>query len=108
MKFIFPSLSRLSISSVCDTNQFIKHVVFITRHLTLTMRCHGKGKLLYFFTSLHSSKYPWVWIGLTNKIGGKIRPCINYLWDSTSDTGKKYLLTALLSPEPLLVKSQVL
>ena len=44
MKFIFPSLPRRSIIIVSDNNLFTTYVFFITRHLTLTMRCHGNGK----------------------------------------------------------------
>ena len=44
MKFIFPSLSRHSIIILSDDNLFTTNVLFITRHLTLMMRCHGNGK----------------------------------------------------------------
>ena len=44
MKFIFPSLSRHNIILVSDTKLFITYILFITYHLTLTMRCHGNGK----------------------------------------------------------------
>ena len=44
MKFIFPSLSRHIIISVSDNNLFNSYVLFILRHLALTMHCHGDGK----------------------------------------------------------------
>ena len=44
MKFIFRSLSKHSFISVSDTNLFTTYILFITRHLTFTMRCHGNGK----------------------------------------------------------------
>ena len=44
MKFIFPSLSRHIISSVSDDNLFTSYILFIFRHLALTMHCHGDGK----------------------------------------------------------------
>ena len=44
MKFIFLRLSRRSIISVSHTNLFTICVLFITRYLTWTMRCHGNGK----------------------------------------------------------------
>ena len=43
MKFIFLRLSRRSIISVSHTNLFTICVLFITRYLTWTMRCHGNG-----------------------------------------------------------------
>ena len=30
---------------VSDTKLFTSYILFITHHLTLTMRCHGNGKL---------------------------------------------------------------
>ena len=44
MKFIFLSLSRHSIIILSDNNLFTPYVLFITRHLTLIMLCHGNGK----------------------------------------------------------------
>ena len=44
MKFICPSLSKHSIISISNTNLFTTYNLFIKRHLTLTMRCHGNGK----------------------------------------------------------------
>ena len=44
MTFIFPSLSRHIISSVSDNNLFTSYILFILRHLALTMHSHGNGK----------------------------------------------------------------
>ena len=44
MKFIFLRLSRRSIISVSHTNLFTICVLFISRHSTWTVRCHGNCK----------------------------------------------------------------
>ena len=44
MKFIFPSLSRHIFSSVSDNNLVTSYILFILRHLALTLHYHGDGK----------------------------------------------------------------